>query len=90
MPRFDGSEPLTWISKIKQFFDYHRNLEDQILQLAYFSMEGVVLSWFQWMHDNNLISTWQDFLHVLEVHFTPSHYEDPKGALFKLFQTSTV
>jgi len=90
MPRFDGSEPLAWIFKIKQFFDYHRTPEDQRLQMVAFSMEGEALSWFQWMHDNKLISTWQNFLHALEVRFAPSHYEDPRGALFKLCQTSTV
>jgi len=90
MPRFDGSEPLAWIFKIKQFFDYHRTPEDQRLKMASFSMEGEALTWFQWMHDNNLISTWQNFLHSLEIRFAPSHYEDPRGALFKLCQTSTV
>jgi len=53
-------------------------------------MERATLAWFQWMYDNNLISTWQNFLHALKVHFAPSHYEDLKGALFKLCQTSTM
>jgi len=42
------------------------------------------------MHDNKLISAWQNFLHALEVRFAPSHYEDPRGALFKFCQTSIV
>lgn len=29
------------------------------------------------------------FLHTLELLFAPSQYEDPKGALFKLCQTTT-
>jgi len=55
-----------------------------------FSREGEAITWFQWMHDNKLISTWKIFLQALEVCFAPSHYEDPRGALFKLRQTSTV
>jgi len=90
MPQFDGSEPLAWILKIKQFFYYYRTPEDQRLQMASFSMEGEALTWFQWMYDSNLISTWQNFLHSLEVRFAPSHYKDPRGALFKLCQTSVV
>jgi hypothetical protein len=27
--RFDGSDPLGWIFKINQFFNYHGTLEDQ-------------------------------------------------------------
>jgi len=84
VPCFDGSEPLAWIFKINQFFDYHRTLEDQRLQLVSFSMEGKTPAWLQWMYDNNLILSWQNFLHALEVRFAPSHYKDPKGALFKL------
>jgi len=61
-----------------------------MLQMVTFSMEGETLTWFQWMHDNKLISTWQNFLHALEVRFALSHYEDLRGALFKLCQTSTV
>ncbi|ESW27088.1 hypothetical protein PHAVU_003G172600 [Phaseolus vulgaris] len=44
MPRFDGSKPLAWIFKIKQFFDYHRTPNDQRLQLVSFSMEGETLA----------------------------------------------
>nr|KYP66316.1 hypothetical protein KK1_012604 [Cajanus cajan] len=36
------------------------------------------------------MTTWEAFLQALEVRFAPSHYEDPKGALFKLCQTSIV
>ena len=68
MPRFDGSEPLAWIFKIKQFFDYHRTPEDQRLQMVGFFMEGEALTWFQWIHDNKLISTWRNFLPSLTSH----------------------
>jgi hypothetical protein len=53
-------------------------------------MEGEALGWFQWMHDNGQLLSWTMFLQALESRFAPSLYEDPKGALFKLCQTTTV
>lgn len=34
--------------------------------------------------------SWQMFLHAIELRFAPSLYDDPKGALFKLCQTTTI
>ncbi|KAK2407034.1 hypothetical protein QL285_042695 [Trifolium repens] len=90
IPRFDGSEALGWIFKINQFFDFHRTPEDQRLNIASFYMEGEALTWYQWMHSNGSLHSWQAFLHALELRFAPSQFDDPKGALFKLCQTSSV
>lgn len=90
IPRFDGKDPLSWIFKINQFFEFHRTPEDQRLRLASFYMEGEALTWFQWMHANRQLLTWPMFLHALELRFAPSQYEDPKGSLFKLCQTTSV
>lgn len=53
-------------------------------------MEGEALAWFQWIHSNGQLLSWPLFLHALELRFAPSLYEDPKGAIFKLCQKTTV
>jgi hypothetical protein len=53
-------------------------------------MEGEALTWFQWMHSNGQLVSWPMFLHALELRFAPSQYEDPKGSMFKLCQTTTI
>eukprot|EP00256_Glycine_max_P046828 XP_006600060.2 uncharacterized protein LOC102668776 [Glycine max] len=50
VPRFDGHDPLGWIFKISQFFDYQGILELERLTIASFYMDGPALSWYQWMH----------------------------------------
>lgn len=45
-PKFDGYEPLRWIFKINQFFEYHSTPDSDHLTLASFSMEGPALPWF--------------------------------------------
>jgi hypothetical protein len=90
IPHFNGTDPLGWIFKINQFFDYHLTSDEQRLRIASFYMEGDALPWFQWMHQNGQLLTWPSFLHALEARFAPSQYEDPKGALCKLSQTGSV
>lgn len=86
IPRFYGSDPLGWIFKITQFFEYHATPESEHLTLASFSMEGQALPWFQWMASNDQLTSWAIFLNALQSRFAPSHYDDPTDALFKLTQ----
>ena len=46
MPRFDGTEPLGWIFKINQYFEYHGTPDQDRLTIASFYMEGWALAWF--------------------------------------------
>lgn len=42
------------------------------------------------MYKNRQIASWEQFLTALETRFAPTAYDDPRGNLFKLTQTSTV
>ncbi|KAL5165121.1 hypothetical protein HKD37_18G050308 [Glycine soja] len=46
VPRFDGADPVGWIFKINQFFEYHSTPEHECLTIASFYMEGRALTWF--------------------------------------------
>ncbi|KAF5463169.1 hypothetical protein F2P56_019105 [Juglans regia] len=89
-PKFDGLEPMEWILKAEQFFEYFNTPEDQKIQIAFFHMEGKALSWFSWLRDSGTLGNWEEFTTVLRVRFGPSIFEDPIGAFTKLRQTSTV
>ena len=90
VPRFDGTDPLGWIFKITQFFEYHHTPEHERLTIASFYMDGRALAWYQWMVGNGQLSTWAGFLHALQTRFTSSQFDDPTGTLFKLTQRTTV
>ncbi|XP_020232880.1 uncharacterized protein LOC109813157 [Cajanus cajan] len=90
VPRFDGADPLGWIFKISQFFDYHETPPEERITVASFYLDGAALAWFQWMYRNGQILSWTQFLQALETRFAPSAFDHPKGKLFKLQQTSTV
>lgn len=90
VPRFDGQDPLDWIFKIQQFFDYQGISDAERLTVASFYMEGPALCWYQWMSRNGFLTSWQAMLQALESRFAPSYYDDPYRALFKLQQRSSV
>lgn len=90
VPRFDGQDPLGWIFKISQFFDYQGVPEQERLTVVSFYMEGPALSWYQWMMRNGFLTSWSAMLQALESRFAPSFYDNPHGALFKLLQRGSV
>ena len=57
VPRFDGSDPLGWIFKITQFFEYHHTPDHDRLTIASFYMDGRALAWYQWMAGNGQLSS---------------------------------
>jgi hypothetical protein len=90
VPRFDGQNAQGWIFKISQFFTYHNTPDEERITVASFYLDGPALAWYQWMYRNGQIVSWPQFLQALELRFAPTAYDDPRGKLFKLQQTSFV
>lgn len=90
VPRFDGTDAHAWIFKITQFFTYHETPEEERIMVASFYLDGPALAWYQWMYRNGQIASWAQFLQALETRFAPTAYDDPRGKLFKLLQTTSV
>lgn len=47
VPRFDGQDPVGWIFKIQQFFDYQGLPDHERITVASFYMDDPTLSWYQ-------------------------------------------
>lgn len=90
VPQFDGQDPLGWIFKIIQFFDYQCIPDNERLTIVSFYMEGLTLCWYQWMNRNDLMTSWPAMLQALKARFAPSFYDDPHDALFKLQQKGNI
>ncbi|PNX81391.1 hypothetical protein L195_g037409, partial [Trifolium pratense] len=69
---FDGTSPLDWVFQANQFFTHYAIPPYQRLAHIASYMSGDALAWFQWMYNNNLLSTWEAFTAALEVRFGPS------------------
>lgn len=57
VPRFDDQDPVGWIFKICQFFDYQGLPDHERITVASFYMDNPALSWYQWMTRNGFISS---------------------------------
>nr|GLL29687.1 uncharacterized protein LOC107175359 [Ipomoea trifida] len=87
---FDGTNPLDWLFQAEKYFSFWDIAEEQRIDIASFYMVGQALSWFQWMHKNQQLSSWRAFTIALEQRFGPSTYVNHRAALFKLTQRTTV
>lgn len=90
VPRFNDADAHGWIFKISQFFTYHQTPEEERITIASFYLDGATLAWYQWMYRNHQIVSWQQFLSALETRFAPTAFDDPRGNLFKLTQSTIV
>ncbi|KAJ8627671.1 hypothetical protein MRB53_020978 [Persea americana] len=89
-PRFDGTNPSSWLFKAKQYFCYHQVPEDQWLTVASLNMEGDAMEWYQWYNDYSPGATWGQFVLAMDARFGPTKSEDFAGKLSKLRPTSAV
>ncbi|GJR90372.1 ty3-gypsy retrotransposon protein [Tanacetum coccineum] len=90
VPKFNGTDPDSWIFSITEYFALLNTPVDQRLKVVGFNLEGEAAEWFRWMTRNNLITDWDRFVESVRNRFGPSKYEDPQGTLSKLLQTGTV
>ena len=87
---FDGTDVSSQIFKIEQFFQLYNTPDDQRIMISSFHLEGSTLSQCKWMHANGFIESWRGVLKAINLIFGPSMYEDSRGALSKLQQTTTI
>nr|GEV97814.1 retrotransposon Gag protein [Tanacetum cinerariifolium] len=90
LPTFDGSNPLDWLFQAEQYFLFYNIAPHQRLPIIAFYLSGNALSWYKYLVNNHLVTTWDTFTRDLETRFGPSSYDNNEAALFKLRQTSTV
>ncbi|KAA8540964.1 hypothetical protein F0562_024898 [Nyssa sinensis] len=89
-PKFNGEDPMRWIYKAEQYFEYQGIRADQRVQLASFHLEGIALQWHRWHTKFREPPTWEELTKVVLLRFGPTEFEDPSEALSRLKQTTTV
>ncbi|GJS81459.1 retrotransposon gag protein [Tanacetum coccineum] len=90
LPTFNGSNPLDWLFQADQYFAFYTIAPHQRIPIVAFHLSGDALSWYKYLVNNNLLTTWDNFTRALETRFGPSSYDNHQATLFKLCQTSTV
>ncbi|KAF8411843.1 hypothetical protein HHK36_004402 [Tetracentron sinense] len=89
-PKFNGTDPIGWLYRAHQFFNFHQTPLQQRLPIASFHMEGKALAWYQWMEGSGALTSWDAFAQALEIQYGPTMYDDPVESLTKLRQVTSV
>ena len=89
-PRFNGEDPINWIYRAEQYFEFQNIVAETQVQLASFHLEGIALQWHRWLTKFRGPLSWNDFTKAILLRFGPIEYEDPSKALSRLKQTTTV
>ncbi|GJT20770.1 retrotransposon protein, putative, ty1-copia subclass [Tanacetum coccineum] len=71
---------------IKEYFELFETTPKQRLRIIGFNLEGDNAKWYRCMTRNKLATSWDGFLENVRNRFGLSKYEDPQGALSKLFE----
>ncbi|KAL3615989.1 hypothetical protein CASFOL_040283 [Castilleja foliolosa] len=75
-PKSDGSEPLTWLYKAREYFEFYGISSDERLRLVASMLEGPAAVWFRWRISNGLIDDWDDFVWKFKYRFDLTFYVD--------------
>jgi len=89
-PRFNGDDPKGWCYCSTQFFDYYVIPDPQRFVITRFHLEGKALVWYQELRNSNVLTTWPEFLNLLQTRFGTGFCDDPMETLVKLKQTGSV
>ncbi|KAL3623295.1 hypothetical protein CASFOL_032111 [Castilleja foliolosa] len=89
-PRFNGEDPVSWINRAEQYFEFQNIAAETQVQLASFHLEGIALQWHRWLSKCRGPLSWNDFTKSVLLRFGPTDYENPSEALSSLKQTTTV
>ena len=46
-PKFSGDDPREWLSQVAQYFEFQETLEERMVTLASFHLEGEANQWWQ-------------------------------------------
>ena len=89
-PKFNGEDPIGWLYRAEQYFEFQNIRAAQRVQLVAFHLKGIASQWFCWLTKFYGPLTWDELTQAISLRFDPTEYEDPSEALTGLKQTSTV
>ncbi|KAL5794304.1 hypothetical protein ACOSP7_002898 [Xanthoceras sorbifolium] len=89
-PKFDGTDPKTWLRKCDRYFLIHPVPPDQKVLITSIHFEKKAEIWFQSYYDLQEGVSWKEFKESLLTRFLDVEQEDVIGELYRLRQTGSV
>jgi hypothetical protein len=93
-PKFRGDDPIIWLDRSAQFFEYQATAEEQKVTLAAFYLDGEANQWWKWVkriyQAEDRPITWAILEKELLARFGPIEYEDYDEALSRVKQKGSL
>ncbi|KAL1562610.1 hypothetical protein AAHA92_05174 [Salvia divinorum] len=89
-PRFDGSNVMSWISRVQYYFDHWMLPDDHRLHYVVMLFDPPVAEWIFNYRANHPTARWTEFLEDVRKHFDPKCFINYFGLLAKLCQTGSI
>lgn len=83
LPSFEGSDPLDWVARIEKFFEVQQVKSSVKPRLAFISMEGNTVHWFQYWRQKAKNPSWEEFVTTLLRRFSGNG----RGTVFERLAT---
>ena len=77
MTKFYGTDPVTWILQMEQYFDLNNVQNTQKVRIATLNLEQNTFVWYRWLCSHKKTFTWSIFMEEMI-----AHYEDTKSNTF--------
>ncbi|PRQ35257.1 putative succinate dehydrogenase (quinone) [Rosa chinensis] len=88
-PTFSGGDPIEWLNKAEQFFDFYQIPEDRKLAIAAMHLADKASDrWFMFRHE--FPPTWLGLADLLMREFSGHNLSDYQAALARMSQTGSV
>lgn len=65
LPTFEGHDPLGWLARAEKFFEVQQVKPSERLRLAFISMKGNAVHWFQYWRLKSKNPSWKEFADTL-------------------------
>lgn len=89
-PKFDETNPRSWIRRCNKLFAHYVVDEEQKLYLATINLEGEAEEWYAGFVPEGVTLTWTGFVDEILARFGPEAQSNPIGELKNLHQVGTV
>lgn len=90
MPIFEGTNAFGLITKVERFFQIGKYSDTEKLRIVSLSLDGDVLSWYNWQTNRVPFANWNEFKVKLLARFGQDGLGSPNQRLFALKQLGTV
>ncbi|KAL1225384.1 hypothetical protein V5N11_009039 [Cardamine amara subsp. amara] len=90
MPVFEGVDAFGWIAKVERFFQIGDYSAKEKMRIVSLSLDGRVLSWYNWHTNRRPFLNWMDFKMKLLSRFGVSGIGSPNQRLFALRQNGSL